>query len=146
MDTSLTYMMILSENDGDISRLLEIYQQPDISQYLRIREDYFHYVTSTENVYYYKVYKCRQLIGAIHLELCNGWLYMAVLILPEYQKMGFATRVLADIQNDVFCLKYRRIEIAIDESNVASIKLFENAGFIFISKEDSLLNYAYERH
>ena len=57
--------------------------------------------------------------------------------------MGFATSVVSDIQNDTFGLNFKRIEIAIDESNTTSIKLFERAGFSFVSKEDELLNYVY---
>ena len=60
-------------------------------------------------------------------------------------EMRLFTGMVADIQNDVFGLKFKRIEIAIDESNAASIKLFERAGFSFVSREDELLNFAYER-
>ena len=145
MSTDLTYSRILSEDDSDISHLLEIYQQPAISRFLSISDNYFNYVTNTENVYFYKVYASEKLIGTTHLEKCEDLLYMDILIFPEYQRMGFATSVVADIQNDAFGPKFKRIEIAIDESNVASIKLFERVGFTFVSKEDELLNYAYER-
>lgn len=143
MTTELTYSRILSEDDSDISHLLEIYQQPAISRFLSISNNYFHYVTNTENVYFYKVYSSEKLIGTIHLEKCEDLLYMDILIFPEYQRMGFATSVVADVKNDAFGLKFKRIEIAIDESNAASIKLFERAGFSFVSKEDELLNYVY---
>lgn len=145
MNTALTYTRILSEDDGDISHLLEILQQPAISRFLSISENYFHYVTNTQNVYFYKVYERQKLIGTIHLEKCEDCLYMDILIFPEYQRMGFATSVVGDIQIDALGLKYKRIEIAIDESNAASIKLFERAGFSFVSKEAELLNYVYER-
>ena len=145
MTTELTYSRILSEDDSDISHLLDIYQQPAISRFLSISNNYFHYVTNTENVYFYKVYASEKLIGTIHLEKCEDLLYMDILIFPEYQRMGFATSVVVDVKNDAFGLKFKRIEIAIDESNAASIKLFERAGFTFVSKEDELLNYAYER-
>lgn len=145
MTIDLAYSRILSKDDSDISRLLEIYQQPAISRFLSISDNYFHYVTNTENVYFYKVYASEKLIGTIHLEKCEDLLYMDILIFPEYQRMGFATSVVGDVQNDAFGLKFKRIEIAIDESNVASIKLFERVGFSFVSKEDELLNYVYER-
>lgn len=143
MDTVLTYTRILSENDGDISQLLEIYQQPAISRFLSISDNYFHYVANTQNVFFYKVYERKNLIGTIHLEKCEDLLYMDILIFPQYQRLGFATRVVGDIQNDIFGLKCKRIEIAIDEQNTASIKLFKRAGFSFVSKEDELLNYVY---
>lgn len=142
----LAYTRILSEDDVDIPQLLKIYQLSSVSQFLSISDNYFHYVTNTESVYFYKVYEKEKLIGAIHLEKDEKLLYMDILIFPEFQRMGFATRVIKDIQNDIFGLNYDRIEISIDESNIASLKLFENAGFTFVSKEDELLNYVYERH
>lgn len=144
MFSSLTYKRILTENDDDIDLLLKMYQIPSISHYLSISGNYFHYVTNTENVYFYKIYEHNKLIGTIHLEKQADSLYMDILIFPEFQRMGFATRVVGDIQKDIFNLKYKRIEISIDESNIASIKLFERAGFSFTSKEDELLNYVYE--
>lgn len=141
----LKYTRILSEDDVDILKLLQIYQTPSISQFLSISDNYFHYVTSTENVYFYKVYKVEQLIGSIHLEKQGNSLYMDILIFPEFQKMGFATKIIKDIQDDIFKLNYKRIEISIDEKNIASIKLFENAGFSFVSKKDELINYVYEK-
>ena len=142
----LTYTRILTEDDSNIPHLLQIYQQPNVSQFISISDSYFHYVTNTPNVYFYKVYEKEKLIGAIHLEKNENLLYMDILIFPEFQKMGFATRVIKDIQNDIFGLNYDRIEISIDESNISSLKLFENAGFTFVSKEAELLNYVYERH
>ena len=133
MNTALTYTRILAENDGDISQLLEIYHHPAISRFLSISDNYFHYVANTENVYFYKVYESEKLIGTIHLEKCEDILYMDILIFPEYQRMGFATSVVGDIQNDIFGLNFKQIEIAIDE----------RAGFSFVSKEDELLNYVY---
>ena len=142
----LTYTRILTEDDSNIPHLLQIYQQPNVSQFISISDSYFHYVTNTPNVYFYKVYEKEKLIGAIHLEKNENLLYMDILIFPEFQKMGFATRIIKDIQNDIFGLNYDRIEISIDESNIASLKLFENAGFTFVSKEAELLNYVYDRH
>lgn len=141
----LKYTRILSEDDVDILKLLQIYQTPSISQFLSISDNYFHYVTSTENVYFYKVYGIEQLIGSIHLEKQGNSLYMDILIFPEFQRMGFATKIIKDIQDDIFKLNYKRIEISIDEKNIASIKLFENAGFSFVSKKDELINYVYEK-
>lgn len=145
MMNDLTYTRIISEDDVDISKLLPIYQMPDISQYISIGDNYFHYVANTENVYFYKIYKNEKLIGTIHLEKHENLLYMDILIFPEFQKMGFATKVIKDIQKDIFKLNYKKIEISIDERNIASITLFENAGFSFVSKEDELMNFVYQK-
>ena len=143
--SDLTYTRIISEDDVDICELLQIYQMPDISQYISIDNNYFHYVTNTEDVYFYKIYKNEKLIGAIHLEKYENLLYMDILIFPKFQRMGFATKVIKDIQNDIFKLNYKNIEISIDERNIASITLFKNIGFSFVSKEDELINYVYQK-
>lgn len=144
--SALTYVRVISKDDSDIPQLIRTYKNPCVSRFISISDNYFHYVTNSENVFFYKVYESEKLIGAVHLEKNENLLYMDILIFPEFQRMGFATRVINDIQNDIFGHSYDRIEISIDESNIASIKLFENAGFAFVSKEDELLNYVYKRH
>ena len=67
------------------------------------------------------------------------------LLVRVVQKKGFATRVIRDIQNDIFKLNYNKIEISIDETNSASLKLFENAGFTRTSKDDELINLVYQK-
>jgi len=143
--SNLTYTRILSENDLDILQLMKTYELPDISRFISISDNYFHYVTSTENVYFYKVYNDGKLIGSIHLEKSEKLLYMDIIIFPEFQKIGFGTRIIKDIQNDVFGLGYESIEISVDESNTASLRLFEKVGFTFLSKQDELLNFVYHK-
>ena len=125
----LSYELLLNENDVSIPQLQAIYQLPEISRYISISDNYFLYVIRTKNVYFYKVKNNSEMIGAIHLEKHENLLYMDILIFPQFQRKGYGTKVIKDIQNDIFKLDYERIEISIDNSNVASIKLFENAGF-----------------
>ena len=142
---NLTYEQMLDENDITIPEIKAIYQLPEVSRYLNISDNYFCYVTETSGVYFYKVWNKDELIGAIHLELNENLLYMDILIFPKFQRNGFATKVIKDIQNDIFKLNYNKIEISIDETNGASLKLFENAGFTRISKDDELINLAYQK-
>lgn len=142
---SLQYIKLLSEEDSAIPQLLQIYRMPDISRYLSISDHYFHYVANTKNVYYYKVYETGNLIGTIHLEKQDTVLFMDILVFPEFQNLGLGTEIIKDIKNDIFNLNYDTIEISIDERNTASIKLFENSGFTFVSKECELMNYIYKK-
>ena len=142
---NMTYTRMISVDDTDIPQLILIYQIPEISQYLSIGENYFPYVTNTTNVFFFKVYMNNKLIGSIHLEKQEKTLYMDILVFPEFQRMGFGTRIIKDIQDDIFELDYEKIEISIDERNSASLRLFENAGFTFVSKEDELMNFVYQR-
>ena len=139
----LTYRKMLSENDMDIPKIKAVYQTPEVSQYISIGDNYFCYVTNTENVYYFKVYENERLIGTVHLEKQGSVLSVAILVFYEYQRQGFGTRIVKDIQNGVFGIEYDNIEISIDERNAASLKLFENAGFIRVSQDGELINMVF---
>lgn len=141
----LTYKRLLTEEDIDIPYLRTIYQLPEIARYISISENYFHYVTNTEDVFYYKVYDNDRFVGSIHLERQDAILYMDVLVFPDVQRMGIGRNIVKDIQKDRFGLDYEKIEISIDETNIASINLFEEAGFIRVSTEDELINFVYQR-
>lgn len=142
---NLIYQRMLLEDDTDIPQLITVHQIPEIARYLSISENYFHYVTNTANVYFYKIYDNDKLIGSTHLEKQETTLFMDILVFPEFHRMGLATKIVNDIQNDVFGLNYERIEVSIDERNAASLRLFERAGFIRVSKEDELINFVYRR-
>lgn len=141
----LTYERITSENDPGIPFLMQMYQQPEIAQYLSVGDKYFHYIANTADVYFYKVLQQHRLVGTLHLEKQGNLLSLAILIFPECQRKGLGTSILRDVQDDFFGLSCDRIEVAVDESNAASLKLFERAGFTFVSKEDELLYLAYPR-
>ncbi len=143
--SDLTYKRMLFEDDTDIPQLITIHQMPEIARYLSISDNYFSYVTNTENVYFYKVYEDGELIGSTHIEKQGPTLFMDILVFPEFQRTGLGTKIVKDIQNDIFGLNYERIGISIDERNAASLKLFENAGFIRVSKEDELINFVYHK-
>ena len=52
---------------------------------------------------------------------------------------------MTDIQTDAFGLGFERIEVSIDQTNIASIRLFEKAGFVFVSQEEELKNYVWQK-
>ena len=142
----MTYERITSEVDKDIPYLNTILEMPQISRYISVdKANFWRYVMSTKNVFYYKVYDEDALVGAIQLELAGDVLYMDIMVIPEFQGRGIGTAIIRDIQNGVLSLSFERIEISIDESNIASIKLFEKMGFRFISKSDVLLKYICNR-
>jgi len=141
----MNYQRMMNENDKDIPYLTSAFKLPEISRYISIDEqNYWKYVTTSENVHFFKVYEKNVLVATAHLELAEEILYMDVMVIPEYQGKGIATIVLGDIQSGNLISGFDRIEVAIDENNVASIRLFEKMGFDFVSKEDELLNYVYE--
>ena len=140
----LIYDKIININDEHIPLIKEIHDKPEVSKYINISDNYFNYVTTTEKVYFYKVFNKDVIIGTIHLEIYSENLYMDILVFPEFQRLGYGTKILSDIKRKVLGLEYKAIEVAVDENNIASLRLFENAGFVTISKEDELINLAYK--
>ena len=142
----MTYRLVKKFDDEDIPTILSVYKQPSISWFISIdEENYWKYIASTDNVYFYKIYKDGVLVATVQLEADNRVLYMSVVVFPEFQKQGIATTILKDIQAGKFELDFDKIQVSIDEKNTASIKLFESAGFICVNKDEELLEYEYSK-
>ena len=142
----MTYCLLKKADDEDIPLILSVYKQPLISQFISIdEENYWKYITDTDNVYFYKIYKDDILVSTIHLESDNRVLYMSVVVFPEFQKQGIATTILKDIQTGKLELGFDKIQVSIDEKNIASIKLFESAEFVCVGKDEELWEYEYTK-
>ena len=124
---------------SDIYFIEHIYS---VKRFISISDNYFDYVTKTENVYYYKILLQDKLIGGIHIEKYDDKLYLSICIDPLYQNKGYAKYSL----NEVLKLfDFKEIEVSIEEDNISSIKLFESVGFKCIVQEDELLMYKKEK-
>lgn len=139
----LTYTRLAFDNDTDIPYLKNVYQSNYVSKYLSIADNYFNYVTNTNNVYFYKVYDSNTLIGTIHIEQQGQTLYFSLLVFTEFQRAGYGTEIVKNIKEDVFDLGYKSIEVSINESNTASLKLFEKSGFTRTSAEGGLIDFVF---
>ena len=52
----MTYRLVKKLDDEDIPAILSVYKQPSISRFISIdEENYWKYITSTDNVYFYKI-------------------------------------------------------------------------------------------
>ena len=140
----MNYQRITGTDDPDIPYLTAILHLPEISRFLSIDDDhYWSYVTSSENVCYYKAYDGETLVGAVHLETDQKTLYMDIMVMPDYQRRGMGTKILGDILGGKFPISFDTVEVSVDERNAASIRLFEKMGFLRVSQEDELINYRY---
>lgn len=138
----MNYYLLTNQNDTLIPTILSVYKLPSVATFISIDEtNYWQYVTSTNNVWFYKIFEQDCLVATIHLELSDRVLYMDVVVFPEYQKKGIATKIIYDVQNGKLGIDCDKIRISIDENNIASIRLFENAGFLCIGKDEELLEY-----
>lgn len=141
----MIYQQMVNQNDADIPSLCKMMDLPDIARYISYdKEKYWQYVTSTDSVFYYKIYERNSLVGAIHLEINDRILYMSILVFPEYQNQKVGSNIIKDIQCRKLPIDFERIEVSIDETNIASIRLFEKMNFKLIFKENELLTYVYQ--
>ena len=142
----MKYIRLKDIRDRDIPELSSLYRMPEISRFIHIDEaHYWDYVTGSENVFYYKVYRDELLVAAIHCELTDHVLFMDIAVFPEHQRHGIGSRILRDIQDGLVLDGFRRIEVSIEESNEASRRLFEKMGFVLTSTEDELILYTYQK-
>ena len=140
----MIYRLMKQQDDEDIPHILSIYKSPSISPFISINEtNYWKYVTTSKNIYFYKVYDDNYLIATIHCELFDRILYMDIVVFPEYQRKGFATKIIADIQEGKLGFDFEKIRVSIDEKNIASLKLFEKMGFFCVAQNKELLEYEY---
>lgn len=140
----MEYVRLSSEKDRDIPYLLSVYKLPEITRFIGINEEnFFHYVTATENVFYYKAYKNEQLAGTAHCELLDGILYLALMVMPEFQRQGIGTEIVRDIQGGRLALPFTQIEVSIDKANTASLRLFQKMGFTKIGEDEDLAEFTW---
>lgn len=137
----------LLPGDCDIPVLLDIHRLPGIARFIGIdSEHYFNYVTSTDGVYYYKVYLDEMLVGSVHLEQDRNTLTLSLLVIPEYQNLGIASRILEDVKSGVLISGFSEIRVSVERENVPSLHLFEKAGFVLRGEEDGQLDYIYDNN
>ena len=139
----LIYRRLTDINDVDIEKLCDMSRTPEISRFISMDEQTLSYVTSSPSVYYYMVYKDNELIGAIHLESEDKTLFMSIEVHPMYHRQGYGKTILEDVLMQRLQPDFEQIKVSIDETNIASRRLFEKMGFVEASKEDELIDYFY---
>ena len=140
----MIYSLLKKSDDEDIPIILAAYNQPSVSQFISIDEDnYWIYVTETDNVFFYKIYVNDVLTATTQIELINRVLYMSIVVFPKYQNQGIGKIILKDIQSGKLKLDFTKIMVSVDEKNIASLKLFEKCGFVCIVKDEELYKYVY---
>lgn len=142
---SLTYRKLLTADDPDVPRLSAVYHTPEVAQFIHLSDSFFLYVTGSRDVHFYKVYRGDTLVAALHLELQDAVLSMAVMVFPGCRRAGLGTRIVKDAQDDVFGLGHERIEVAVETENAASLRLFGKTGFVPAGEEDGLITLVWQR-
>ena len=122
-----------------------IHSMPSVAKFISISDNYFDYVTSTNGVFYYKIYCDGVLTGGIHCEINNGIMFLSICIDEKYRRNGIAKKSL----NQLFLKQTTDIdfiEVSIDDSNIASLSLFQKLGFLQTGKEDELITMRKSLH
>lgn len=114
----------LNIEDPDIPKLKEMMLE---SKYFSISDAYFAYVTGAENVSLYKIVLDGEMIGGLQCEDVDHVLYLAIIIASKYRRRGHAEQALKTLlcQSE----EIHTVKAHIEETNLASIALFEKLGF-----------------
>ncbi|MBR4435756.1 MAG: GNAT family N-acetyltransferase [Clostridia bacterium] len=123
-----------------MDELMLIHQEPSVSGYISISGNYFHYVTETDGVVYYKIMTDGILTGGIHSEIHGKTLSLCVCVGEKYRRLGIAEKALNQIISVVQC-DVKTIEAAIEETNTPSNNLFQKLGFQVSYQEGKLITY-----
>ena len=140
----MTFSLLNSVDDKDMEIIKSVYDAPCVARFVCINKEMFwSYVTATENVYFFKVYVGGALAGTVQCELCDGVLYLALVVLPEYQKKGIGTAIVKSVIDGKTGLDFNEIQVSIDEKNIASLRLFEKCDFVRTGHNDELVDFQY---
>ena len=140
----LTFILLESTEDEELVIIKENYSKSAVERFVSIdKEKFWQYVTETENVYFYKIYNDSNLVGTMQCEVYGGILYLALVVFPEYQKKKIGTSAVQEVIAGKTGLSFKEIQVSIDEKNIASLKLFQNAGFNKIGQKDELVDLQY---
>ena len=142
----MIYRLLSDTKDNDLAFIRSAFDSPSIARFIGIDPDnYWHYVTETHGVYFYKILREDRLVGTVHCELDKRTLYLSVAVFEGHQNKGIGFEVLCDIIAGKLDIGFDEIRVSIDENNAASIRLFEKAGFICTAKTDELYEYEYKK-
>ena len=127
-------------SDSDLDTLIGIHQEPSVSRFISISDDYFNYVTETEGVCYYKIMTDGVLTGGIHSEINDKTIYLSVCIDEKYRRLGIAEESLKKLFS-ILPSVVNTIEVSIEEANIPSVRLFQKLGFQFSERDHELITY-----
>ena len=127
-------------DDSDLDALIGIHQEPSVSRFISISDNYFNYVTETEGVCYYKIITDGILTGGIHSEINDKTMYLSICIDEKYRRLGIAEKALKKIIS-INTKSVKTIEVSIEETNMPSVRLFLKLGFQFAGQDNELITY-----
>ena len=130
---------LLSE-DGDMDEIVRIHHQPSVARYISISDNYFNYVTETDNVVNLKIKSGSEVLGGIHFETQDQMIYLSICVDERFRRQGIACSALKQFL-EIVSDNVNAIEVSIDSTNLPSICLFEKLGFRQVGNEDGLLMY-----
>ena len=130
----------LTKNDPELEEMRRIHTKPSVSETVPISDSYFGYVTSARGVVYYKVRAGNTLIGGIHSETIGTTLWLSIFIDEPYRQCGYGEQALKTLFSSL-PHAVKTIESRIQETNTASIHLFEKLGFLRVNHADSHYTY-----
>ncbi|MBR6050053.1 MAG: GNAT family N-acetyltransferase [Clostridia bacterium] len=136
----LIELVPLKPGDPDLDELIRIHQEPSVSRFISISDNYFNYVTETEDVCYYKIITNERLAGGLHSEIHSETVYLSICVDEKYRRLGIAEKSLKKFFS-IMPSYIKTIEASIEETNIPSVLLFQKLGFQVSEQDNELITY-----
>ena len=136
----LIELVPLKPGDPDLDELIRIHQEPSVSRFISISDNYFNYVTETEDVCYYKIITNERLAGGLHSEIHSETMYLSICVDEKYRRLGIAEKSLKKFFS-IMPSYIKTIEASIEETNIPSVLLFQKLGFQVSEQDNELITY-----
>jgi L-amino acid N-acyltransferase YncA len=110
---------------------------------------WFAYVSDTDGVYAWGIYKEDELIGVVQIDRTEaGTGAICIVVNGRYRRQGLGRLILASILAQPEVKDLRKISAEIDPENLASLRCFSAAGFVQACaepNEDGMLVFVYNK-
>lgn len=110
---------------------------------------WFSYVTNTPGVHAWMVYAGEIAVGQVSLDTdADQHGYFSLAVNPPLRNQGYGKRILRAFLKRPEVTRLKRIEVTIEPDNFASLRCFQQAGFVRLSSEpdeEGFLHFNYDQ-
>jgi len=131
-------MSLIYEWNNEAQTRLNSFNSTDIS--METHEDWFKKKLNDSNAYYLIVLNEETPVALVRYDVSKDFTTVGINLSKLYRGKGLSSRILKETSAMYFSKHQQPVLAWIKPINIASIKAFESAGFVF-EKEESVMNH-----
>tara|TARA_R110000851_G_scaffold129541_3_gene262473 strand:+ start:1139 stop:1537 length:399 start_codon:yes stop_codon:yes gene_type:complete len=114
--------IVTSPSESQVKKLFSIKDNSNTFRYFDNRD----FSCIQNHLFTFLVYEKGEPIGYGHLDPEDGIIWLGIYVSPEYRSKGYGKTIMAVLLTNV----ESDIQLTVDKTNTAAIKLYNNFGFI----------------